>query len=371
MSGKGWPWDVLDLPRAPETTAEIRRAYAKRLKTIDQAKDIAGFEALREAYENALARVAHKARQATALVDEAPTIPEPAPVLDTAQDPTPTGPAFNLPAIATPEAAPPSTEERLNARLQGLAERNILVSATERVRQILDDPDFQAPELDRQLREGFADYLRSQLLFNHLNEPYLRHPGVTADLLKALDARFGWLSDYSAFHRDFWGDARILEAMIDAAGIDRTPPHQSIQTSDVEPFSLRGLLFPAGLFGFLFFFTQILEMSRGSEPGSALDRLANVLVGAFALAFLAFALYLIYGMVSANGSRRAAIAACIWAVAGLCALLISGGLVPLLPASELPITVWGAVSGVAGFLFLTRTAWRDLLEWIADRRKGN
>lgn len=238
MSAKGWPWDVLDLPRAPETTAEVRRAYAKRLKTIDQAKDIAGFEALRSAYEAALQRVEHKARKAAAKA-ASKTVAEPAEPSDLGAVEVAPDLAPSLPdrasATEDPRAGsaqpddlpgpPPiqSPEDRLRIRLGLLSEKNILLSPNAQVQAILDEPEFQSPELDQMLRQGLAEYIRSQLLWNHLNEPYLRHPGVTADLLKALDARFGWLSDYSAFRRDFWGDTHILEAMVDAAEIDRTP----------------------------------------------------------------------------------------------------------------------------------------------------
>jgi hypothetical protein len=252
MSAKGWPWSVLDLKRAPETTAEVRRAYAKKLKTIDQARDIAGFEDLRRAYEVALARLEQKSVRKAAPRPELPPNPVPSPaaatpvtafeidlVSATPPDDRQSAPAAPAPEVTLPDPGPafeapdpallpPSPGERLQTQLRGLSEKNILLSPAVRVRKLLDDPAFDAPELDLRLRHGLAHYLRSQLMRNHLNEPYLRHPGVTTELLKALDARFGWLSDYSAFRRDFHGDTDLLEAMIDAAGLDRTPPPAAI-----------------------------------------------------------------------------------------------------------------------------------------------
>lgn len=49
-----WPWSELGMKSQPEDPRDIRRAYARRLKEIDQATDIAGFETLRRAYEHAL-----------------------------------------------------------------------------------------------------------------------------------------------------------------------------------------------------------------------------------------------------------------------------------------------------------------------------
>lgn len=276
MSAKGWPWSALDLPSAPATTAEVRRAYAKKLKTIDQAADIAGFEALRNAYENALARVEHKARKAATLVEMAPRKPETVPVPDIAPEPAPPPPPVgDSPETALPVAALLSREECLAARLRGLAEGNILVSVTERARQILEDPDFRSPDLEPQLRDGFAQYIRSQLLFNHLNEPYLRHPGVTADLLKALDARFGWLSDYNAFRRDFHSDSHLLEAMVDAVGVDRTPPPRPpYPTNSRGRLGTRHLTYGSFfVVGYIMMLSLVVEESARAPDNAVLFRL--------------------------------------------------------------------------------------------------
>jgi hypothetical protein len=60
---KAWPWSVLGVDRVPPTTGDIRRAYARALKVIDQAKDIEGFAALRQAYEGGIAMRENRTKQ--------------------------------------------------------------------------------------------------------------------------------------------------------------------------------------------------------------------------------------------------------------------------------------------------------------------
>lgn len=52
-----WPWSELDIAPTADR-AEIKRAYAAKLKTLDRERDVEGFQALREAYEAALPREA-------------------------------------------------------------------------------------------------------------------------------------------------------------------------------------------------------------------------------------------------------------------------------------------------------------------------
>lgn len=52
-----WPWSVLGVGEAADAS-RIRAAYARALKRIDQQRDVAGFQALREARDEALFRAA-------------------------------------------------------------------------------------------------------------------------------------------------------------------------------------------------------------------------------------------------------------------------------------------------------------------------
>lgn len=78
----------------------VRRAYAQRLKRIDQANDVHGFQALREAYETALHWTRRQApRDEAGGVDEPPACIEAASGTSDQTDGTPAAPP-----VATPQA---------------------------------------------------------------------------------------------------------------------------------------------------------------------------------------------------------------------------------------------------------------------------
>jgi hypothetical protein len=78
-SERGFPWSELGLAPTRDI-AEIQRAYARCLKTIDLASERDAFQALRRAYEAALVAAASGAEPEPVTVEEGPALePPPAP----------------------------------------------------------------------------------------------------------------------------------------------------------------------------------------------------------------------------------------------------------------------------------------------------
>lgn len=87
MSPKHWPWDVLELEEDARSRSDVRKAYARKLKLIDQDAEPAKFQQLRQAYE--------AARDPNSFVHFArimPPEPKPKPVPKPKPEPAPMAP---------------------------------------------------------------------------------------------------------------------------------------------------------------------------------------------------------------------------------------------------------------------------------------
>jgi hypothetical protein len=226
-----WPWSVLGLPKAPQDPADVRRAYARALKQIDQATDIAGFAALREAYEAAGHRLASKAAKPQTRPGTVP--PEVVAALghegmealldDAALDALLHDEAASQPG---PGKSPdPRRDDAIAALFHDLPTASIVAHLGDRIMAALANPLSHDPGVAPRLRAETARLLRAMAYPDCDGGAYLSL-GLRPAIL-ALDARFHWLSDFAAFRRDFWQDTLVLDAMIACAGIEltvATPP---------------------------------------------------------------------------------------------------------------------------------------------------
>ena len=228
-------WDFLDALELDETAdaRAIRRAYARKLKTIDQQADAAGFQALREAYETALNWAAYQADQA-ATEDAAPAqavAPTAASVEAAAADAA-ISPAADPPGaypVAVEAAAPPLQADPADeAQLAGA----VIERLGEDVKQLnaagrLGDPNAWHDALCARLRDEELVNLGARMRF----EGFIVHvlgqgwqPGNEALFVAAVDA-FGWASDRGALAQ-FGFPGRLLNQAVDEqalfAGQDAT-----------------------------------------------------------------------------------------------------------------------------------------------------
>jgi hypothetical protein len=130
------PWQILDLA-ATTDVAEIRKAYARRLKAIDTSRDLEAFQKLRWAYESASRLAADAVRSAHAGdsgdADPAPE-PTPAPRVDRGAD-----------ALADPESGTAAPSED-----PAMARDPLVVRATTEL------PSLAEPEQRRWLEREFG-----------------------------------------------------------------------------------------------------------------------------------------------------------------------------------------------------------------------
>ncbi|WP_022705514.1 hypothetical protein [Pseudorhodobacter ferrugineus] len=221
MSPEGkWPWSVLGLDAMPSDAKDIRRAYARALKQIDQATDIEGFSKLRATYENAIAlREGRTARNdhTRARKAEAKVVQKAADAQETEsaaiQPPSPL-PSFEPPAPPQPtpeELAATARAQELETLLTFLATDTIVMSGGARINQALDNPLSRDPDHADAIPFAIVQVIRSR--FRQSSEEAVLSPQIDRDTMLRLNDTYGWLSDFGAFRRDFWNNTNLLDAM--------------------------------------------------------------------------------------------------------------------------------------------------------------
>jgi len=216
------PFDLLELDRATATDADVRQAYAAKLKVTRPEDNRAGFMALRAAFERARDEVRWRDEDAEYEQDHSPPDEYRQSSAETAQPPAVHTEARPQNATAEPEAetaitaetpvydfedvpydeydAPPSAAEidydlRLNTvfdRLVDLLTQGAYGAAAQDILRAIDDADVAGIEEYQGMQWKVRDFLCDRTGFN-TDPQALRLPDwLTLEVFDALDSYYGW-----------------------------------------------------------------------------------------------------------------------------------------------------------------------------------
>lgn len=200
----------LGLSELPSSERDLKRAYAKKLKTIDQALDPNSFQNLQDAFE-ALKNItangeAYKLNHSPVKSDTRTSF-QAEPSTQTSQETL---------SEATPEQEafqPASIRE-----LEGEADDLLIIS----------DAIMNAAQLDNStlscLEQEIFDYLHRCSLDTTQTDTHFK-PYVTGEFLQQLDRVFGWYSDFKSM-KGLTGDTQGLQRALFNSKRSERPPKQ-------------------------------------------------------------------------------------------------------------------------------------------------
>ncbi|SMQ73065.1 hypothetical protein SAMN06295905_2249 [Devosia lucknowensis] len=202
-----WPWSALGLDEPATGERDIKRAYAARLRLIDIDRDIAGFEALRAAYDAALDRLS------TSAADSGPSF--------SGQHPD----FGRIAAPDSPEADERDAESSIGKIIWLLQSRHFAPDAWQ---PLLTAPDIDTPALQQ--------YVES-LLVRDLELGLERGNAPSLTWIDLVDRHFGWSEDSVGFARRHPASRHLLSELY--AAYDGAPARHTPVRARPLPLALR------------------------------------------------------------------------------------------------------------------------------------
>jgi hypothetical protein len=204
-----WPYNILELSEDKRTESDVKRAYARLLKNIDQSTEADKFQALRTAYTVGRQRAGGKQGSGERIFVAPPVSPQP--------DPQPASKPASKPD-PQPKAKPNVDNdhhflspdwnyyEKLRSEMsQMLRDKNY---DSKRWMNILSDPVMDFPAAAQAAETCIVAGLRGQNAGSWL----FVDPSPSKDWFTIIENRYGWVVDGLRFERQFPADRAIRKA---------------------------------------------------------------------------------------------------------------------------------------------------------------
>lgn len=223
---KNWPYSELGFDSFPQTTKDIKRAYARKLKTIDQAQDIEGFQELRQAYQQALQSFEcdleeHANQQTPDDIDGTkPTKTEY--IID---HDTPSNLNQNVTSLQNnsadqlDDAATKDAEiedeidwDSIQSLFDNLISEESQTDWNKSLNEVLSNPLIIDPDIMFAIESQLFDFLYENLTYIDDTDPSLPN-WVTAQAVETLNRHFEWVDDYIYLTNRFWNAETMMLAM--------------------------------------------------------------------------------------------------------------------------------------------------------------
>ncbi|KZL15024.1 hypothetical protein [Pseudovibrio sp. Ad37] len=241
---ENWPYSVLGLDQAPDDLKSIKRAYAHKLKTIDQSTQAEDFQNLRTAFDAAkqfltynLAAKADEANETNGQRTDAGNVAPFLPLDHKSDQPSTTALVEQLQDAPSPSAPTPPLELNTLEELPVAGNKFLLDDAKCIAPKTLLDLEEKILKLPRD-KNGVAfllDLLNSAIMEDPQARPrveaaiyaYMQkcltvdaedHPKfrlfINDEILEAIELQFNWQSDILSLQRKFWDAGDLVAALV-------------------------------------------------------------------------------------------------------------------------------------------------------------